>query len=112
MENRQEYFRAYNKARYNSLEGFVRHVYHNIAGRCKHRKLYIDRGIECKFTSSDNLIDYVINELQIDPRGLECHRIDDNGHYEKGNIIFLTNEDHKKIHVELRSLSYKGNHYK
>ena len=61
-------------------------------------KHYGGRGIECRFESNQEFVDYVINELKVDPRGLEIHRINNDGHYEKGNIEFLTDIDHKKKH--------------
>jgi len=51
--------------------------------------------------SADDFRDYVINELKVDPRGLQIHRIDNDGHYERGNIVFVTREEHKEIHMKL-----------
>ena len=53
---------------------------------------YGGRGIKCLFNSPDEFINYVINELQIDPRGLQIDRINNNGHYEPGNIRFVTSK--------------------
>ena len=43
----------------------------------------------------------MINILQIDPRGLKVHRIDNNRHYEPGNIEFLTQKEHNLRHRAL-----------
>lgn len=56
------------------------------------------------FVSPEELIEYVMDKLKVDPRGLHCHRIDNSGHYEKGNIEFLTRVEHDKVHVELRKI--------
>lgn len=78
----------------NTIKGHLRHVYADIRHRCNNPnatgyKNYGGRGIRCLFTS-DEFIDYVINDLQVDPRGLQIDRINNNGHYEKGNIRFVT----------------------
>lgn len=60
----------------------------NIKQRCenpknKDYKRYGGRGIKCKFQSANDFIEHILNDLQID-------RIDNNGHYEKGNIKLTT----------------------
>lgn len=77
-----------------TIKGYLRHIYADIKRRCtnsnyKDYKYYGGRGIQLKFTS-DEFIDYVMNELQIDPRRLQIDRIDNNGNYKKGNIRFVT----------------------
>jgi len=86
------------RRRHLTVEGYLRNVLKGIRQRCYNPnvaiyKYYGGRGIECKFTSSRDFIDWVVNVLQVDPRGLDCDRIDDNGHYEKGNIQFITHGD-------------------
>ncbi|KKN53843.1 hypothetical protein LCGC14_0598020 [marine sediment metagenome] len=89
---------AHRKARnkYNqTLKGTLCNRFHRIKQRCvdpRHPRYkdYGGRGIKCKFETLDDFRNYVINVLQIDPRGLEVDRIDNNGHYEKGNIRFVT----------------------
>lgn len=76
----------------------LRCVFHNMNHRCNNSndigyKYYGGRGIQNKFKLFDNFKNYVINELQIDPRGLDCDRIENNGHYEKGNIRFVTRKE-------------------
>ena len=107
-QNRDEILRR-NKNYTDTVDGHLRVAFSNIKRRCtsfkgKDYKNYGGRGIQNKFTSSEGLINYVINVLQIDPRGLEIHRIDNDGNYEVGNIVFLTPERHGTIHAELRKL--------
>ena len=75
--------------------GYLRIRFNSMKQRCndpKHRsyKNYGGRGIKCLFKSSDEFIDYIINKLQINPRGLQIDRINNDGHYESGNIRFVT----------------------
>lgn len=92
--------RKKSKKYYNTINGYLRHIFNCIKQRCdnpiKQNKCY--NKVKNLFISSDEFVNYVINELQIDPRGLQIHRIDNNGHYKPGNIEFLTLKKHKEIH--------------
>ncbi len=81
-----------------TINGKLNQTYHHMLGRCNypnhiayHR--YGGRGIEVLFKSFTEFADYVINVLQIDPRGLTIDRIDNDGHYEPGNIRFVTHKE-------------------
>ncbi len=84
--------------------GHLRRVFAAIKHRCNNPsngafKNYGGRGIQNKFSSVDEFVDYVVNKLQVDPRELHIDRINNNGHYEKGNIRFVTckeNNNNKK----------------
>ncbi len=93
-----EKLKALGKKYRSTVRGWLVRRYHAMGQRCQKQKSYIDKGIKNNFESSDALVDYVVNELKVDPRGLECHRIDDDGHYEPGNIEFLTDAEHKNVH--------------
>lgn len=89
-----------------TITGVLHNKYGSIRYRCnnpdgKRYHCYGGRGIKCLFKSLDDFRDYVINELKVDPRGLQIHRIDNDGHYERGNIVFVTREEHKEIHMKL-----------
>lgn len=84
-----------------TIRGCLTRVYHNIKQRCdnpkcKAYKNYGKRGIKNKFKSANELMNYVVNELRIDPRGLQIDRVDNGGNYEKGNIRFVTNLENLK----------------
>ena len=77
-----------------TINGCLRNVYRNMKKRCGNPKCqrykdYGGRGIKCLFTS-DEFVNYVTNVLQVDPRGLQVDRIDNDGNYEPGNIRFVT----------------------
>lgn len=86
-----------------TTNGYLRNLYHRMVYRCKLQQGYSN--VECGFGSSDELVDYVINVLQVDPRGKHCHRIDNDGNYEIGNIEFLTHDEHVEAHRCLRKQS-------
>lgn len=98
------YKRTTHATYYSTKHGYLNRLFHAFTWRCNCKKSYLDKGIRNKFLSPVELVDHVINELQVDPRGLECHRIDDDGHYEKGNVKFLRSTDHILEHVTLRRM--------
>jgi len=93
-EQRLKYARNY----HNTIKGHLQRIYYCIkqrTGNPEHPnyKRYGGRGIQCKFVSSQEFVDYVLVELKIDPRNLDIDRINNDGNYEPGNIRFTT---HKK----------------
>jgi hypothetical protein len=94
--------KASRKAYYNTVNGYLRHLYRAMTTRCKNKARKTYDNIENKFQSAEHLIWYVVEVLKVDPRGLVCHRIDNDGHYEEGNIEFLTPDEHVATHVEMR----------
>ena len=83
------------KEYHHTINGYLRYRFSNMKQRCNNPKVrnykdYGGRGIKVKFASVNEFIDYVVNELKVDPRGFEIDRIDNNGHYEPGNIRFVT----------------------
>ena len=88
--------KARNSKKYRStIKGCLNERFHRMKERCvdlRHPRYkdYGGRGICCCFSSVKEFTDYVINELQIDPRGLQIDRINNNGNYEPGNIRFVT----------------------
>ena len=82
-----------------TLRGYLRITFYNCRRRCnnpkcKAYKYYGGRGIKCLFKSIDDFVDYVTNELSVKTltqiKGLQIDRIDNDGHYEPGNIRFTT----------------------
>jgi len=75
--------------------------------KCKTYKNYGGRGIEIKFTFYEFFIHvtvdlgYTIEKL----KGLQIHRIDNDKHYEVGNIEFLTRAEHTTKHKEMKRRS-------
>jgi hypothetical protein len=88
-----EYGREYRQAHkvekhQRTFDSRLRSMFSNVNSRCNNPrdisyKWYGGRGIKCKFKSVDEFVSYVVNNLQID-------RIDNNGHYERGNIRLTT----------------------
>lgn len=90
-QSRVKFFQRYN----NTIRGHLIKIFAGMKHRCNNPKYlrYKDwggRGIELKFSSSNEFVNYVMNILKVDPRGLQIDRIDNNGHYEPGNIRFIT----------------------
>lgn len=90
-----------------TVTGCLHRKFCSIKQRCEDQKHpsyknYGGRGIECRFGSSQEFIGYVINILKVNPCGLQIDRIDNNRHYEKGNIRFVTaktNSNNKRNNV-------------
>ena len=102
QEHRQQYL-EYAKEYQSTIKGHLQCVYANIKQRCinpncSNYKNYGGRGIRLKFSSPAEFVGYVTNELQVDPRGLEIHRIENDGHYEYGNIEFIALKKHRERH--------------
>ena len=96
------YNRGYNKNYRGTVRGHLVALFNHMKERCRggssRSKAYAEKGIKCNFTSPDDLIDYVTNVLKVDPRGLDCHRVDNYSDYEQGNIEFLTKPEHEETH--------------
>lgn len=92
--DRETYLRKQKEYR-KTISGHLARVYSNINYRCNNPKAhnylrYGGRGIRNKFRSMKEFRDYVMDDLKIDPCGLQIDRIDNDGHYERGNIRFVT----------------------
>lgn len=86
---------------YSTVRGHLNSIFSSMKQRCKdsghtNYKWYGGRGIKVCFRSFNEFADYVINELQIDPRELTIDRINNNGNYERGNIRFITQAENNK----------------
>lgn len=91
----KECIKNYKQKYHQTIIGCLRHRFKEMKQRCDNPKCkrYKDwggRGIKVKFTSANEFVNYVINELKIDPHGLTIDRIDNDGNYEKGNIRIVT----------------------
>lgn len=110
MRPRQEYDKKYRQIHrierakyeriyYRTFTGRLVTLFSNMKRRCnnpKHTsyKYYGGRNIKCLFKSSREFINYIINDLGYNTyeeiENLQIDRIDNNGHYEQGNIRFVT----------------------
>ena len=93
--------RLYKKKYHKTQKGFLNKVWHKMRDRCnnpkyKQYKDYGGRGIKVKFTSFEDFYNHIINTIKIDPRGLTIDRIDNDGHYEKGNIRFVSRAENNR----------------
>lgn len=91
-----------NQNRYlKTIRGHLRGVWRNMFYRCNNHKHpqyknYGGRGIKIKFTCFDDFFNYIIKKLKADPRGLTIDRINNDGHYEPGNIRFISQADNNR----------------
>ncbi len=90
-----------------TLRGNLQTRYSNLNIRCndpkdRNYKYYGGRGIENKFISFIRFLQYVTVDLCITDieqiKGLHIDRIDNNGHYEPGNIRFITPAENNRNH--------------
>ena len=86
-----EYRRKYIR----TVAGNLRMRFYGMKRRCENPDAtgyhnYGGRGIKCKFKTAKEFVSYVMDELKVDPRGLQIDRIDNDGNYEPGNIRFVT----------------------
>ena len=88
--------RAYGRKFFATIRGHLIKTFFDIGYRCSGRENYSN--IECIFETYEHFVDYVMNIMQVDPRGKQCHRIDNKGDYAPGNIEFLTPSDHANLH--------------
>ncbi len=89
------------KKYYQTIIGCLHNRFSNMKQRCNDPKIksyknYGGRGIKCLFKSFDEFANYVINELKVDPRNLIIDRINNDGHYEKDNIRFVTQAENNR----------------
>lgn len=96
-----------------TLSGYLRNKFSHIKQRCNnpknpYYKWYGKRGIECRFTNANSFILWVTSILGYDTleklKGLDTDRIDNNGHYEVGNIRFVTHKEN--CHNRRKPLTY------
>ncbi len=86
---------------YSAIRGYLQVVFSNMKRRCENPKHpqyknYGGRGIKVCFESSEVFIRYVVDILQVDPRGtppLQIDRINNEGNYERGNIRFISHKE-------------------
>ena len=99
--------KVYHQKRYNTVSGRLYQVYRDIVIRCsnpscKDYKYYGGRGILNCFTSFEDFFRYVTEDMGITEfaqiNGLQIDRINNNSHYQPGNIRFVT----RKINMRNR----------
>ena len=92
---------AYARKQRQTIKGYLHRLFSAMKTRCtnpkvKDYKYYGRRGIKVKFKSVNEFVDYVVNILKVNPKKLTIHRIDNNGHYEPGNIRFVTKAENNR----------------
>lgn len=100
QDNREKISKKLKKYR-QTFRGFISQLVINIKQRCTNPKTvnyknYGARGIKCEFTFN-GLYNYLVSS-NIDPRGLQIHRINNDGNYTLKNIEFLDRDEHRQLH--------------
>jgi len=89
----------YEKNYRQTFNGKLRRIFESMKQRCNNPKnnryhCYGGRGIQCNFVSANDFIYYVKNVLGITKlnqiKNLQIDRIDNNKHYERNNVRFVT----------------------
>ena len=89
----------YRKTLYGYISRLVTYIKQRcINENCKGYRNYGGRGICCLFTTKE-LYDWLTIK-NIDPRGLQIHRINNNGDYTLDNIEFLMQIEHLRKHAK------------
>lgn len=88
-----------------TIKDYLSHRLRQMRYRCNNPnspiyKYYGGRGIRCLFASTDSFILWITGVMGYDTieklRGLEIDRIDNDGHYECGNIRFVTRAENNR----------------
>lgn len=77
------------------ISKYLMTAYNDILRRCNDPEMvcyprYGGRGIRCKFYSVEEFSKYILRELGDRPPGLTLDRINNDGHYEPGNLRWAT----------------------
>ena len=88
-----------------TVAGRVNRILDSIRQRCYNEssvgyEYWGGKGITLEFTRQE-LVNW-LSENNIDPRGLDIHRIDTDGNYSLSNIEFLTRSEHTVFHNSRR----------
>ena len=97
-ERGRRYHLQYNRKYRSTVKGYLHNIFSHMKERCNSPnhpsyKNYGGRGIKVCFISAIEFVTYVMGVLQVDPRGLQCDRIDNDGNYERGNVRFVTRSE-------------------
>ena len=93
----------YCKEYFSTVEGYLRFLFKRIKTRYNN--------IGCSFKSANDFVNYVVNELKIDPRGLLFARINVFKSFAPGNIRFVTLTERCRGFMKMQkecSSEYKG----
>ena len=105
----------YQRAVRQTIKGCLRSCFHSLRQRCNNSnnsryKDYGGRGIECRFTDANDFICFVMSVLGYNMieklAGLQIDRINNDGHYQMGNIRFVTqkiNRNNRRSNVKKAS---------
>jgi len=100
---------------HNRFEYLIEKRGHAARQRCQNPKSpeypnYGGRGIEFRFKDIEHYVNYVKSLPNADP-ALEIDRIDNMGHYEEGNIRWVTSSENRKNTRRNRMVEHEGNFY-
>lgn len=89
--------------------------FYAIRSRCQNPKTrtyphYGGRGVECRFASAEEFVEYIAEELGVD-LNREIDRIDNDGHYEPGNLRYATRSEQNSNRRDSHRIEYRGRTY-